>query len=77
MWSLTSIVTGQINSLTVLCAMRFVLGMAASASEPAMYSIVSDYFEVGKKRATANAVIMMGSYLGAGLSGLSILLVAS
>lgn len=75
-WSLTSIISGSTNSILVLCLMRFILGICVSATEPACYSILGDYFPK-RYRTTANAFMNTASYLGAGLSSLIVLIVAN
>tara|TARA_B110000285_G_C14562362_1_gene354075 strand:- start:67 stop:324 length:258 start_codon:yes stop_codon:yes gene_type:complete len=56
--------------------MRLVLGIASSAVEPTMYSLVSDY--VPQKRiSTVNSLMAAGSYLGAGLSSVCIYIIAA
>lgn len=73
LWSVTSVVTGSVNSLLVLALMRFFLGATLSAAEPAMYSIVADYFPT-KMISTANSILFAGSYVGAAASSLCIML---
>lgn len=73
-FSLTSLSTGVFNSLLILGIMRFLLGAAQSAAEPAMYSMISDYFPP-EKISTANSVLMAGAYLGGGTGSLSIMLI--
>lgn len=75
-WSITSIISGSTNSIIVLCLMRFILGICVSATEPASYSILGDYFPK-RYRTTANAFMNTASYLGAGLSSLIVLIVAN
>ena len=75
LWSLTSIATGSFNSLLVLGIMRFLLGFTQSVAEPAMYSLVGDYFPENKI-STINGILVTGSYLGASCSSLSIMLTA-
>lgn len=55
--------------------MRFMLGITQSACEPAMYSLVSDYFPT-KMRSTAISVLTAGSYIGAAASSLCIMATA-
>ena len=76
LWSLTSIISGSTNSILILCLMRFILGICVSATEPACYSILGDYFPK-RFRTTANAFMNTASYLGAGLSSLIVLIVAN
>ena len=75
-WSITSIISGSTNSIIVLCLMRFILGICVSATEPASYSILGDYFPK-RYRTTANAFMNTASYLGAGLSSLIVLIVSN
>ena len=74
-WSLTTYFTGAVNSFGILILMRFILGIAQGALEPAMYAIMPDYFP-SSKITTANSIITAGPYLGAGLSSLSIMIIA-
>ena len=74
-WSLTTYFTGAINGFGVLILMRFLLGIAQGALEPAMYAIMPDYFP-SSRITTANSIITAAPYLGAGLSSMSIILIA-
>lgn len=73
--SVTMGISGAVNSLAVLGAMRVVHGMLNSSSNPLSFSIISDYFPPDK-RATANSIIQAGNYIGVGVSSLSILLIS-
>ena len=73
--SLASILTGSINSLACLIAMRVVLGMAQSGFMPAIYSLVQDIFPK-RMRSRANSVISCGNYIGYSLARLNILYIA-
>lgn len=75
-WSLTSYFTGAINSFSILVAMRFLLGVTQGALEPGMYSIIPDYFPKSKTT-TANSIVSASQYLGAGLSSMSIMIIAT
>jgi sugar phosphate permease len=75
-WSLTSMTTGTINSLTILAIMRFGLGIAQAATEPLIFSLASDSFSA-KKLPFANSVIAAGPYIGSALSCLSVIAVSS
>lgn len=55
--------------------MRFVTGACVSATDPAAFSILGDYFPK-RLRSTANSLMNTGSYLGAGFSSLIVLMVA-
>ena len=72
LWGITSIVTGQTTSFAVICAMRFLLGIVTSATEPTAFSILGDYFP-RRLRTTANSLMTTASYIGYGLSTLLIL----
>ena len=74
-WSLASITTGMTNSFLVLCLMRFLVGICVSATEPCAYSLLGDYFPQ-RLRTTANSLLNTGTYLGAGIASLSVMLVA-
>lgn len=75
LWSLTSYFSGAFDSFALFCLMRFLLGVFESACNPASYSIIADYFPPSY-RSTANAIETSGSYIGQGLSALSILIIA-
>lgn len=74
-WSLASITSGLTQSFLVLCLMRFMVGVFVSATEPCAYSLLGDYFPA-RMRTTANSLLNTGTYLGAGLASLSVMLVA-
>jgi len=74
LWSLTSIITGSVNSFMVLVAMRFLLGIVESACNAPSYSIIGDYFPP-ERRSTANAIESSGVYMGGALGSLAILLI--
>ena len=73
--SLASILTGSINSLACLIAMRVVIGMAQSGFMPAIYSLIRDIFPK-RMRSRANSVISCGNYIGDSLASLYILFIA-
>lgn len=75
MWSITSIISGSTSSFLVLCLMRFFTGMCVSATEPASFSILGDYFPK-RLRTTANSLMNTASYLGSGISSLIVLYVS-
>ena len=74
-WSLSSLITGTTSSFLIVYMMRFITGMAVSATEPAAFSILGDYFPK-RLRTTANSIMNTSSYLGSGLSSLIVLIVA-
>ena len=55
--------------------MRFITGMCVSATEPAAFSILGDYFPK-RLRTTANSVMNTATYVGSGLASLIVLIVA-
>jgi len=74
-WSLTSICTGQFNSLFILAVMRFLLGAFQAACEPAGFSLIADYFPPNKV-STATSILTAAPYLGSGISSLSVIMIA-
>ena len=74
-WSLSSYFTGAVNSFGILVAMRFILGAAQGALEPAMFGIMADYFPKSKIT-TANSILTAAPYLGAGISSLNVVIIA-
>ena len=74
-WSITSLISGSTSSFTVLCLMRFITGMCVSATEPAAFSILGDYFPK-RLRTTANSVMNTATYVGSGIASLIVLIVA-
>ena len=74
-WSLASIISGSTESFWILCAMRFITGACVSATDPAAYSILGDYFP-RNMRSTANSLLNTGHYLGAGFASLIVLAVS-
>ena len=75
-FSASTMVSSVTSSFYVLFLMRFILGMFVSATEPAGFSMLGDYFPKSV-RTTANAVLGTGAYLGSGFSALLILIVGS
>ena len=74
-WSASTVISGTTSSFGVLILMRFILGLMVSATEPAGFSLLGDFFP-RKLRTTANAVIGTGGYIGGGLSSLLIVVIA-
>ena len=74
-YSLTSMVTGSIDSFGLLVAMRVVLGVAMAATDPFAFSIMADYFKPNEL-ATANSIWAAASFLGSGICALMIMLIA-
>jgi MFS family permease len=74
-WSASTMVSSVTSSFYVLFLMRFILGMFVSATEPAGYSMLGDYFPKSV-RTTANAVVGTAAYIGSGLASLLIMIVS-
>lgn len=66
-WSLATAAVGVANSLPVLLAARFVLGMGESVAYPACSKVIVKAF-TESQRGTANALVDAGSKVGPGLS---------
>lgn len=75
-FSASTMVSSATNSFYVLFLMRFILGMFVSATEPAGFSMLGDYFPKSV-RTTANAILGTGAYLGSGFSSLLIIIVGT
>ena len=74
-WSLTSVITGSVNSLLVLAIMRFVLGLFCAAAEPLIFNLIDD--TIPKKNVpVANSMIKAASYAGSALSGISVIFIS-
>ena len=73
-WPLATFGSGAFSSFALFCTMRFLIGFFESACNPASYSLISDYFPQ-EYRSTANAIETSGSYVGGGLSALSVLII--
>ena len=61
----------MLNSFPLFVVLRFLNGIAMSAVEPAIFSLVGDYFPSSMK-STAIALIIAGTFLGASGSSLCI-----
>ena len=75
LWSASTVISGTTSSFAVLFGMRFILGLFVSATEPAGFSLLGDFFP-RKVRTTANAIVGTGAYIGGGLSSLLIVVIA-
>jgi predicted MFS family arabinose efflux permease len=73
-FSASTMVSSITTSFYVLFLMRFILGMFVSATEPAGFSILGDYFPKSI-RTTANAIMGTGAYIGSGVASLLIIVV--
>lgn len=74
LWSSCTLLSGLIDSYWVMFTCRFFLGIFESIFDPCALSILTDYFPPNQ-RASANAVLNMGIYLGVGMSSLSIMFI--
>ena len=69
--SLSQVFIGKINSFFIFIFLRFFNGIAMSAIEPAIFSLIGDYFPSNLK-STAIAIIIAGTFLGTSGSSLCI-----
>ena len=76
MWSLTSIGTAFSNTLTMVSLNRMLLGVFEAFAPPACYSLIPDYFPPNK-RTTANAVLSLGIFVGAGLASVTTIMIGA
>jgi MFS family permease len=69
-WSLTTMLSGIIDSFPAFYALRFGLGFFQSAFNPCAYSVISDYFHPDR-RTLANSIFNLGIYFGGALSSIT------
>jgi MFS family permease len=74
LWSLTSIGTSVSHTLGMISLNRIMLGVFEAFAPPAAYSLVADYFPPNK-RTTANAVLSLGVFVGAGLASVTTIMI--
>jgi MFS family permease len=74
LWSFTSIGTAFSHSLVFLSLNRMLLGVFEAFAPPAAYSMIADYFPP-EKRTTANAVLSLGIFVGAGLASITTIMI--
>ena len=74
LWSITTVISGSVDSFTVFATMRVLLGVIESANNPLAYSLIRDYFPP-EYRSTANSILTSSIYIGGAISSLSILLI--
>lgn len=72
-WSLATIGSGMCDGFLPLLGCRVLLGLGQAFNAPCCYALLTAHFQEGG-RPLANGIYSMGTYLGAGLSSLSILL---
>jgi MFS family permease len=75
-WSLTSIGTSFSHSLAMISLNRMLLGVFEAFAPPAVFSLVADYFPP-EKRTTANAVLSLGIFVGAGLASVTTIMIGA
>lgn len=75
LWSVTTLLTGLVDSFTGLIIFRILLGIFESAYNPCAYGIITDYFHPSI-RTTANSIYNGAIYLGGALASLSAALIA-
>jgi len=73
-WSFTSIGTAFSNTLPMISLNRMMLGVFEAFAPPAAYSLIPDYFPP-EKRTTANAVLSLGIFVGAGLASVTTVMI--
>ncbi len=74
MWSLTSIGTSFSHTLAMISLNRMLLGVFEAFAPPAAYSLVADYFPP-ERRTTANAILSLGIFVGAGLASVTTIII--
>ena len=66
LWSVTTAASGLARTFGQLAAARFVVGVGEASSNPASFSLITDYVEP-ERRASAMAVYQTGLYIRSGL----------
>ena len=74
LWSLTTLLTGLIDSFAMMFVLRILLGFFESPFTPCAYGIISDYFHP-ENRGLANSLFNSAIYLGAALSSLAVVMI--
>jgi MFS family permease len=75
-WSMTTIITGSVNSLAVMAMMRFGLGLFQAACEPLIFSLINDTIPKDKVP-FANSIVKAAPYAGSALSSLNVIAIAT
>lgn len=73
-WSFTSIGTSFSTTFIMISINRMLLGVFEAFAPPAAYSMIPDYFPP-ERRTTANAVLSLGIFVGAGLASVTTILI--
>ena len=76
LWSLTTLLTGLIDSFAMMFLFRFLLGFFESPFNPCAYGIISDYFHP-TNRGLANSIYNGAIYLGGALSSLAVVMITA
>ena len=66
-WSLATLISGWVSSLSFLIALRMALGLSQAALSPAVYSLLADLFPK-ERRATVFSAYASAIFIGVGLS---------
>lgn len=74
LWSLTTWVSGEVDSFEIFCIMRVLLGVFSAACNPPALGLIRDYFPPNS-RTLANSIFLASDYLGVCFSSLSIILI--
>jgi len=74
LWSITTLLSGLIDSFPLMFVFRFMLGFFESPFSPCAYSIISDYFHPSN-RGMANSIYNGAIYLGGALSSLAVIMI--
>ena len=74
LWSLSTYLSGSVDSFEVFVVMRVLLGVFTAACNPPAISLIRDYFPPSF-RSQANSVFLASDYLGCCISSLSILII--
>jgi MFS family permease len=70
LWSLTTFLSGEIDSFETFAGMRVLLGVFTAACIPPAVSLIRDYFPPAY-RSQANSVFLASDYVGCCISSLS------
>lgn len=76
LWSVTTLLTGVIDSFPLMFVFRFLLGIFEGVYNPCAYSIMADYFPP-EYRGTANSLFNGAIYLGGALSSLAVIMISA
>jgi MFS family permease len=74
LWSSTTLISGEVDSFWVFVGARVFLGVFTASCQAPALSLIRDYFPPNK-RSTVNSIYSASTYLGAGLSSLSVIFI--